>query len=150
LLLGEASDGYEYDGQTGTFCVEPFQAGEAVTLDVSYVVSKANQNFPPDDIYGIGTWGDPEASYVIGAYSAPFFPATWMLAPNTMPWIDAAHNRRCRSGCAERGHRRRWGAAEKNQRRATQRGECGERRTDDDERTDFAGWVGPAVGNTLP
>jgi hypothetical protein len=69
LLLGEASHGYAYDGQRVTFCVPPFEAGDEITVDVSYVVSEAHQAFPAGNLYGIQWWGNPTADFAIGAYS---------------------------------------------------------------------------------
>ena len=87
LLMGKASHGYEYDGQRATFCVEPFAAGEEVTLAAEFTVSNSHQNFPAGNLSGIHAWPATGGS-VIAAYSAPFFSATWLLAPQTMTWVQ--------------------------------------------------------------
>ncbi|HMR05991.1 MAG TPA: M1 family aminopeptidase [Polyangiaceae bacterium] len=89
LLMGEASHGYAYDGQRATFCVEPFVAGQQITLTTEHVVSAKQQNFPAGNLNGLRDWGTSASGPVIAAYSAPFFPATWLLSPQTMPWVDA-------------------------------------------------------------
>lgn len=91
LVLGKASHGYAYDGTKATFCTGPFAAGDAVSVDVDYIVSESMQNFPAGNTSGIHVWKERSGPAVVGTFSSPFFASTWMLAPQSMPWVDAAH-----------------------------------------------------------
>ncbi len=92
LSLGKASHGYTYNGQRATFCVEPFSAGQDIALDITYEVDVTAQGLPAENIYGIQHWTGPANETVVGAYSPPYFSPLWLLAPQTPPWIDAAHD----------------------------------------------------------
>lgn len=92
LILGEASAGYSYDGVRATFCTDPFEAGEAVTIEVTYVVSEAFQRFPAGSLAGIRVWQEPGGPPVIGPFSSPYFASTWVMVPQTMFWFDSSHD----------------------------------------------------------
>lgn len=92
LSLGSASAPYQYDGNLVTFCTGAFAAGETVEVDVQFVISEAQQGFPPGSLAGMRVWGPDSGDFVVGPYTSPFFASTWLLAPQTMTWFNASHD----------------------------------------------------------
>ena len=92
LLMGTASAPYRYDGNLATFCTGAFAAGEAVTVDVDYVISEAHQAFPPGSLAGMRVWGPTTGDFAIGPFSSPYFASTWLLVPQTQGWFSKDHD----------------------------------------------------------
>jgi len=89
FTMGRASAGYAYDNHEATFCVEPFNAGDDVTVEVEYDVILKNATGM--QMWGLKRWSQGTMS-VIGPMNEPYFAPYWLMAPQSSFTVDPVYD----------------------------------------------------------
>ncbi len=82
-----ASVPYDYDGELATFCTDPFEAGDDVTVEARFEVTEASVAM------GLRRWAASDGSLVVvGPSQEPYFAPYWILVPQSTFQADAVHD----------------------------------------------------------
>ncbi len=92
LDIERASAGVAYDKHMATFCVDAFEAGDAVTVEVEYSFGEPALSIPGT----LAQWGlrrfKGKDTEVIGPFNEPYFAPLWLFVPQSLHSNDAVHD----------------------------------------------------------
>lgn len=79
--------GYRHESGLVTFCTDPFEAGQTVTVEAEFLVHEASISM------GLRRWRSSDGTFfVVGPSQEPYFAPYWLLVPQSTHNVDPDHD----------------------------------------------------------